>query len=342
MSRDYSMKSIVYISPTKKTRKIVSRFLWITILSLFKLANSNAQSIEAISIISSDTIQIGQQLRYQLRLSAPDDFHVNWPVFADTLSSSIEIIAQEEPTHTTDESGALTVWEQQLIITSFDTGNLIVPPVAIELTGANDSITLTIETEPLLIRVTTVDIDPDASFKPIKGIEEMPITFSELLPWLIGILFIAAVLFAIVWVYLRHRNRKTAPEAIPLPNIPPHLMAIEKLETLRLQKLWQTGKTKEYFTELSDIIREYIELQFPVNAVEMTTPEILQGLEPIQINPDAIHKLSATLELADLVKFAKAQPSALENDISLNHLIDFVHESYATALNGETKKEVQI
>jgi hypothetical protein len=94
-----------------------------------------------------------------------------------------------------------------------------------------------------------------------------------------------------------------------------------------LKKLWQADRVKDYYSELTDIVREYIEAQFGVQAVEMTTDEILYGLRGISINAQAMGKLSNTLQTADLVKFAKANPHALENDTALSYSVDFVKET---------------
>jgi len=86
---------------------------------------------------------------------------------------------------------------------------------------------------------------------------------------------------------------------------------------------------KEYYTELTDILREYIEERFDVAAIEMTSSEILDGLVPKNINDQAMQKLKGSLELSDLVKFAKASPTALENDTCLNNGVDFITETKA-------------
>jgi hypothetical protein len=104
-------------------------------------------------------------------------------------------------------------------------------------------------------------------------------------------------------------------------------VALEQLDTLRLKKLWQNGETKEYYSELTDILRMYIEQQFDIHAAEMTTDEILFNMKPIDINRKVVNKLSDILMIADLVKFAKAFPSPLDNEQVFNHSIDFVQET---------------
>ena len=105
------------------------------------------------------------------------------------------------------------------------------------------------------------------------------------------------------------------------------MIAINELEGLKLRKLWQAGKTKDFYTELTDIIRVYIEGRFGVKAVEMTTDEIMEGIRNTDITRESIDKLGRTLVLADLVKFAKEKPLPLDNDNSMKHSLDFVYDT---------------
>ena len=122
------------------------------------------------------------------------------------------------------------------------------------------------------------------------------------------------------------------------PKLPPHVIAMEALENLRLKKLWQAGKVKEYYTEMTDIIRYYIEGRFSIYAMEMTTDEIMQSLKAHEDGSAARDLLRDTLVLADLVKFAKAQPLPLDNEQSLNQCIDFVKATKPVAEVSETKE----
>jgi hypothetical protein len=176
-------------------------------------------------------------------------------------------------------------------------------------------------------------VDTTKAFYDIKPLLTAPMTWREILTyaaWILGALLVAG---GIVWLirYLVKKYRKKRAEVVaappPKPKIPPYVTALEGLETLRLKKLWQADRVKDYYSELTDIVREYIEAQFDVQAVEMTTDEILFGLKPLGINAQAMNKLAGTLQTADLVKFAKANPQALENDTALTYSVDFVQET---------------
>lgn len=291
----------------------------------------SGQSVEAIGQINRDTIKMGERLTFELNMMAPEGFEVFWPDWGDTLSKSVEIISkstiQQQPL---DAAG--NVWmKQDIIVTSFDTGVNLIPSINLQFSPMGDTTVFTATSAVLSFYVQPVAIDTTASFKPIKGPRKAPITFLEVLPWIIGVLGVLGIIALALWYFLR-RQRKTSP--IPIfekPKIPAYKVAIEALEELRHRKLWQSGHIKAYYSELTDIVRIYIEEQFGVQAVEMTTSEILIGIKPLNINEDALSKLRYCLQLADLVKFAKAEPSPLENDICLDHSIVFVKESYGNA-----------
>ncbi|HOI33290.1 MAG TPA: hypothetical protein PLC47_11015, partial [Bacteroidales bacterium] len=229
------------------------------------------------------------------------------------------------------------VWmRQELTLTIFDTGYREIPPINLSFKPRGDSANFTASTPPHQIYVIPVQIDTTASFKPILGPRKEPVTFAEILPWIIGGLGLAAIVALIIWFFVYRQRKEKALPIFQKPAIPPYVKALDELDTLRHKKLWQNGKVKAYYSELTDIVRVYIENQFNVPAVEMTTPEILKGIKPLQINGDASRKLEHTLQLADLVKFAKMQPSALEHDLCLEGIVTFVKESHANISDNTT------
>ena len=123
--------------------------------------------------------------------------------------------------------------------------------------------------------------------------------------------------------------------------IPPYDKAVGDLKRLREEKIWQSGKVKEYFSSLTDIAREYIEGQFGVNAVEMTTDDILNEIKPLHFKKETYDKLKDTMEIADLVKFAKYSASTLESDTALTSMTEFVNESYAYYQEQQAKQAAE-
>lgn len=310
------------------TQQWFLRILGLVLLALGMLSSAQAQNVEAVSSVSADTILPGQQLSFEINLKAPAGYTVEWPLWEDTLSKSIEIVDQQAVEQLPLGNDGSVWMRQQLTVTSFDTGVIQIPPVSLLFKPKGDTVKYEALSNALFLRVIPVAIDTAADFKPIKGIQKVPLTFMEILPWIIGLLGFALVVFILVWFFVRRQRKTTELPKFEKPKRAPHLTAIDALEQLRHDRLWQSGRVKEYYSQLTDIVRLYIEQQFQILAVEMTTDEIINATKPLGINQQATQKLIGTLQMADLVKFAKAQPTAMENDLSLDHMLDFVRESY--------------
>ena len=116
------------------------------------------------------------------------------------------------------------------------------------------------------------------------------------------------------------RNEKVEPES------PPHKAAMQEIERIKSEKVWQKGEPKEYYTQLTDTIRTYIRDRFGFNALEMTSAEIIERLVE-ENDKEAITDLKELFQTADLVKFAKHNPLMNENDANLMNAIEFVDET---------------
>ena len=136
-----------------------------------------------------------------------------------------------------------------------------------------------------------------------------------------------AILLILLIIYLVRRFYKIKPAVVILevPKIPAHIIAIQKLDELKNEKIWQQGKLKVYHIRLTEIVREYIENRYRIKALENTTDEILFGFRNVAIDEGSRLKLMKLLVLADLVKFAKEQPLPDENELSLSDAYDFVN-----------------
>jgi hypothetical protein len=294
----------------------------VLIMLFFRLA-ANGQT-EAVAKLDTTDITIGDQIKLHLSFSGPKDIEIAWPQITDTIVSDVEVI---------DRTGIDTIpgdnnnlYTQNLTITSFDSGYYAIPPFRFNYRVKGDTVLHFAETSPLLLGVHTVEVDTTKAFKDIKMPIAAPYTFREALPWILlglGIILIAYLIF----YYLKKKKQDEPVFKARKPKLPPHQIAFDALENLRFKKLWQNGKVKEYHTELTDILRTYISEKFGVHALEMTTEEIVESLEPTPVNEQALAKIKETFVLADLVKFAKAQPLPVENDLSLNNAIDFVKET---------------
>jgi hypothetical protein len=320
--------------------KILSKtFLCFFLFNVLFISFALAQDVKVSAKLENDNIQIGQEAKLILSVSYKvdngKDIRIQFPAIVDTIRKEIEVNNQSKiDTIIPDKNKPFEfVQTKTLYITSFDSGYWAIPPFA--FTVNNDTTPLL--TEALLFHVGSVQVDTTAAIKDIKPPFDESYSFIDWLKdnkYLVMGVALAIVLLIIAYKQYRKylRNKKNVV-VVEKPIIPAHIIAIEKLEKLRNQKLWQEGRLKLYHSELSEIIREYIELRYRIQALEQTTEEILFSFKSIAVDDDSLGKLRQLLVLADLVKFAKEQPLPNENEISISNAFDFV--------NGTKKEQVK-
>ena len=201
---------------------------------------------------------------------------------------------------------------RRFILTGFDSGSFYIPQQQIFVKNQ------AFLTDSLLINVATIAIDTTKVKKfPIKSIKSEPYTFDDFRIYIY--LLIAALAIVSFWIYwFVVRKQKENEEEATYKAMPPYEEAIYRLNELDEKLLWQNNKIKEYYSELTEIIRGYIERELKVPALENTTDEVLDMLkdfkdaERIQTSKETLKKLKELLREADLVKFAKSKPLANE------------------------------
>lgn len=316
--------------------KIITYLLAVVFLTGIQL---NAQNVEAYSKMDSSSIMIGDQIMLELGITVPETFAVSFPYFKDTITTNIEIL-NKEPLDTTKVDEGMLI-KQLYTITSFDSGYFELPDFEFMFHHKDDTVLYRTNANTLFLMVNTPVVDTSQAFKIIKGPVKEPYTFAEILPWALLALAVVGLIIFLIWYIRKRRRNQPVFVRKPKPALPPGLLAIQKLEELRLAKIWQQGQLKKYYTELTDIAREYFEGRYHFDAMEMTSDEILEELKSKKVNKQAFEKMRAMLQMADLAKFAKAHPTPLENDLSLNHCIDFVQETKQVPVIDETKEEVK-
>jgi len=295
-----------------------------------------AQQVKAVAKIDTNSILIGDQVKLKLSFTLPANCKALWTPLSDSIAGKIEIINKSKIDTAYSEDKSQKTLTQSLTITSFDSGFYNLPPFRFAYHKPNDTTLFYSESNPLMLNVLTVSVDTTKTFKDIKAPLGIPFTFKELLPWIGG--FVAVILLVLFLIYYFNKRKKSEPllRFPHKPPQPPHIVALEAFEKIRKSKLWQSGNVKQYHTELTDILRKYIVDRFNINAIEMTTDEILESFSGITLPNELVDKLTQTLQLADLVKFAKEEPLPVHHDQSLSFAIDFVK---GTIPVEENKKE---
>jgi hypothetical protein len=288
------------------------------------LLSLSATPQQATATLDSSRMLIGDQVPLYLEFSATGDVDVKWPYRQDTVTGKIEIISQTELDSVVGEGGQVSL-RQKLTVTSFDTGHLVIPPFAFSYQKGADSAVE--KTDPLLLYVRPMEVDTTQPVRAIKGPMEAPVTFAEVLPWLLA--FLAVVLLALIIWYILKRKREHKP-VLPVKEKvrePADVEALKALEQLRAKKLWQQDMVKDYYSELSHIVRVYIERSYAVPAVESTSGEILGMLMNTSIAREEIKRLEHLFEVADMAKFARMEPLPSENDKAMSDAVAFVENT---------------
>lgn len=319
----------------------MKRLLLMLCLTLGLLAGVSAQEIKVSAEVPDESVKVGKPFSLDLMMKVPYGYFVEWTEFnTDTLSEQVDILGRGEIVRTAD-ADSNTIVQQQLTLMTFDTGYVTVPSIGLSYAkSVEDKMRMKAFTDPIRLYSTTITVDTTQGYKPLVPPIERPITMKEVFPWILGVLLLVLLGF-VVWFLLKRRKPKVDENGQPIkgPVVPPYNKAIDDLANLRQQKLWQVGKVKEYYSGLTDIAREYIEGQFDINAVEMTTDDILEEVKELRFDAQLYAKLKETMEVADLVKFAKYSTSSLENDQAMNDMTDFVNESYAHYQDMKAKEE---
>ena len=161
-------------------------------------------------------------------------------------------------------------------------------------------------------------------------------------PWAAIIIIAAGVVYLIIFLKKRSKKTEKVVEVKKKPAIPAIVTARAKLAEMKDNELWNNPRTKDYYTDLTDIAREYLEGQFEIDAVEMTTDEIMKAVNELNLSNLTKSKLQDTLVTADFVKFAKANPTAEQNKQSFSDINNFVEDSYTYFQEEKKKKEEEM
>lgn len=291
----------------------------------------NAREIKTRAALDSSIILIGDQVKLNLEIEYPSDVEIFFPIVADTLGEHVEIVERNPVDSIQIDENTLKMM-QEFIVTSFDTGHHTIAPFQFRFSVSG--ITDTVETNPATLHVFTLpklDSLMNAMQGPIdiKAPYEAPVTFKEVAPWLFGILLGAGLIFLIIYAINRRKQNKPIFSFPQKPKEPAHIIALRDLDHIKEEKIWQQGKIKEYYSEVTDTIREYIENRFNITAMELTTDEIIKKISEQKglLDDKTFDNLKRMLSNADLVKFARFTPLPDDNNLLLVDAYFFVNQT---------------
>ncbi len=310
----------------KKIQRILLVLFFVQFASLGAFAQLNVSS----SLTSHD-ITIGDQTQFIIEVTFedfpetlvfPNMENTQLPEAIDVLSFKIDTVFSS--------SRKIEKLRQTLTITAFEEGsfNLDFFQIQYRMPNATVDYNYISQVPPQTLQVKTVAVDTTKAIKDLKTILQEPKSWKEFMkPVLIGL---GIWLLAAIIIYIIVRLKKKKPilpfiqEKIPLK---PHEEALQNLEILRQKKLWQSGRIKEYHTELTDILRIYLTKRYYFHALEMPTDELLYTLEYKNISPELLPQLKKALNTSNLVKFAKFQPLPDEHDFCFSNIKQFIEST---------------
>lgn len=294
-------------------------------LFFLSLISVYGQEITVKSALERDSIWLGDQIKMILMVEQPAGAKITFPQLGDSIQK-IEILERSKIDTSKIEGNKLQL-KQTYLITCFDSGAHYIPTYYFKVKKALESDSVRTNSLILVVKLPNVDLKkgPTDIKKPFGA----PITFKEVAPWILGIILIGAIIFLVIYMISRRNKNKPLFQRPPKPKLPPHVIALEELDKLKNEELWQHDKIKDYYTRLTDIIRIYIEERFSIPTMEKTTVEILSVVktEKLLEDPKAFRELSEILEVADLVKFAKLTPMSDDNIKALTSAYLFVEET---------------
>jgi len=307
------------------------------VLLFGSLQTLKAQQVKVKASIDSTHILIGDQLKLLLEIEKPKDFDIQFPSVPDSFSSNLEVVDRSKIDTSKLEDKKREKLSQMLYITSFDSGRHQIPPFYFKL--KNGKLLDSVATRALAFQVHGMKIDTAKGPTDIKKPYSAPITLKEVTPYILGIILIAAIIFFIFY-YIKWKKKNVPLFVKPeKPAEPAHIIALRELDRIKTQKLWQQEKLKQYYSEVADTIRIYIENRFDVPAMEFTSAETIGTFKQNKnwIDGNSIDQLQHILSLADLVKFAKYNPLPDDNNLTLMNAYFFVNQTKKEELKAPEK-----
>ncbi len=250
----------------------------------------------SIAIDTAD-IKIGEQIQYKISVNRTG--RVIFPKLQLDSLGKIEVV-ESLPVDTLKDT-----YEKRYVLTSFDSGQYTIPKQQVLINNKS------FYTDSLLVSVATVKVDTlKQQMFPIKAIKSEPKTFDDYKPMLWWILLILAIIATALYFIFRKKEKKE--EVVVF--VAPIQEALQRLKELDEKQLLQQNKIKIYYSELTDIVRTYIEKDIYIPALESTTNELIETINDFNessklgISKETIQQLKEVLQSADMVKFAKSQP----------------------------------
>lgn len=312
----------------------------LVVLAILFFTPISAQRAPVQATVQPTEILIGEQALINLKVITPKDKTIQFPVYEKEIVPGIEVITMLPP-DTTVENNVMTL-NFKYVVTSFDSTLYHIPhmPVfdGVDTIYSNSfglkvsSPQLSDSTLAYLEKINKGETDSidfeQLQLHDIKPVRNVPFVWTDYLwvLWIVlGIMMLIALIGLIVYLVLKKKRKGYIFK--PPVVLPAHVRAIQQLDKLKEEKIWQQGREKEFYSKLTDILRNYLVEREDINAMEMTSGEILNEVRKLLEVESVYNNLKQILSTADLVKFAKYKPYPDENDLSMVNAYFFVNQT---------------
>ena len=283
---------------------------------------------QAVLSVDRTEIRIGDQVRATIRtdLSGGREWINADAIWPDSIKG-IEVVNGPVWDRTRPEATSAT-WS----VAFFDTGWVKIPalPIVITQNGHAD----TAYTNDIPVKV--IPVEPDSTgLAEIKEIYLEPFSIAYYKRYIPHLLVAILLIIGLIMWWRKRKAAKGAVEAIPV-SLSPHDWAAKALDELEAKRLWQSGEVKEHYTNLTGILREYLERRFGIHAMEQTSDEILEQLRLQKLSQSLLADTEELLSVADLIKFAKADPGMDIHAVTIGRVRAFVRETIPVSVEPVT------
>ena len=319
--------------------KRLFRILCIFLFSAATILAASASDVVVKASLDSAYILMGQTTPMHIEiLEGSNDLGLMPQTKNDTLVSAVEL-AGITKADTTDLGNNRRQIRFDLILQSFDSGLYTLPPIL--YTVGKDSFF----TEELALKVLPVPVDTLQTVHDYAPVIAPDTHIFDYLPdfvtdyWWVILAVILLVILAIL--YFKYFRKKKIPQIFKKKEIPPYELAIAELTKLHSENLCENGREKEFYTRLTEILRIYLDGRFGINAMEMTSTQIIDNLNQNDDTRDKSETMEAVLSIADFVKFAKVRPLPDDNNKAFNNAVSFVETTKPVANEEKADDEQQ-
>ena len=305
-------------------QSVSSRLLWCIFASALSLSSwYEVSAQEAIRILSHDfdpdNITIGDPVRLRLRIEADKNLHIYLDPIDLTEHEHLEVgKPQVERIEFKNPPTDKAHYEVTYLLRAFAIGRHTLPPITIKYTGA-DGANGSHQTPAYLFEVRSIKPAGATEIKGIKGPWSAPPNW--FLYILVAFLVIAAI-GAIIFLYLRRRAKPMDLHSEVLRQRQPHEIAYEQLNRIEKMNWVAQGEMKVYHTEISHVIRQYIATRYHIPALELTTQELLDRLQPEDIPKDLVQQFFTNCDWVKFARYSPAKPEAHERMEEARRIVD--------------------